>query len=99
MLLKLSLFILLWCYHEVQGWGYRYNYNPGTGESNLWTFLPGHEQPVVYAYQPGQAWPQIYTVGYDGLLPGQPSLPSKAYHGKCHLTIYTCEMLNKIEVK
>lgn len=77
MWLKLSLLVCLWCYQEVEGYGYRYNYNTGTGESNLWTYLPGHEQPVVYQYTPGVAWPQVYSIPYDGLLPGQSVVDAK----------------------
>ncbi|CAL8121832.1 unnamed protein product [Orchesella dallaii] len=73
------LCVLLCSLYEVQGWGYRYNYNPASGESNLWTYLPGHEQPVVYDYQPGQPWPNVYSVAYDGLLPGVSSVPPKDF--------------------
>jgi len=96
-MLKLTLFsILLFYLHhhdQVQGYGYRYNYNPGTGDTNLWTFLPGHEQPVVYDFHGGVTdyrteWPQVYTVAYDGLLPGQPVIPGSSWNDNPNLYRY-----------
>jgi hypothetical protein len=33
---------------EIEGYGFRFRQDPFTRETQLWTYLPGMEQPAVY---------------------------------------------------